>query len=491
MALAVALILALAFAWSCSSAKKPDKSEGSDLGQKKTTGEPGQGPKDTAQEQSPADSPSAQPVPQKIERKLLLVGLDGATWTLIDPLLERGLLPHFQKLIDQGSRVPLKTFEPTASPLIWTTIATGMSYEKHGIGDFIVKIPGSDEAVLPTSNLRRVKAIWNILSDGSYSVGVTGWWATYPAENVRGYIISDQANTLRNKSYRIALDIDSGGADSNLQTFPRELQAEIDRTIAASPHVGAKHLSRFMNLPKKSLERLRKETVTIDVHDIGSVFRVALLIDQAFIEAGLLAMEKQKTDFSAIYLNGLDAAEHHFWKFIEPEKFKNVDPKETSYYRNLIEQYYVYMDETLGRLLRIWEGQNLTVMVVSDHGHEANPQHDPQSTDKFHRICSGTHEKAPDGVLILSGKDIRKKAELNQTSVYDIAPTILALMGMPVGRDMPGRVIEEAIESDFLKNHPITWTPTHSAGWTYDTTPVRSVMGETLKEKLRGLGYIQ
>lgn len=429
---------------------------------------------------------------KKIPRKLLLIGLDGATWKVLDPMLKTGKLPNFQKLIDNGVRAPLKTYEPTASPLIWTTIATGVEYEKHGIADFTVKIPNSDESVLPTSNLRRVKALWNILSESSYSVGVTGWWATYPAEKVTGYIISDQADTLRTKSYRIALEMKGKPrVNSNEQTFPKDLQNAIGGAIEASPNVGGEHLKRFMNLPKKSLLRLINEKDKIDVHDIASVFRVALLIDQAFIEGGIYAMEKYKTDFSAIYLNGLDAAEHHFWKYFEPEKFKNVDKKELGYYKNVIEEYYIYMDETLGRILQVFENEPLTVIVVSDHGHEANPLYNPESDDKFNRICSGTHDKAPDGIVILSGKDIEKGATLSRTSVYDIAPTILALMGVPVGRDMPGRVIKEAVSPAFLNENPISWTPTHSSGWTYTDTPVRSEMGEALKDKLRGLGYIR
>jgi len=168
-----------------------------------------------------------------------------------------------------------------------------------------------------------------------------------------------------------------------------------------------------------------------------------------------------------------------------------VPADEVTRYGKVIDEYYVYMDEVLGRYLALYDANELTVVIVSDHGHEANRHYDPKSEDHFDRVCSGTHDEAPDGVIVISGKDVRQGAELKKPNVFDVTPTILALMGIPVGEDMPGRVIDEAIEPAFLAKHPVRKVKTHSADRKFSQLPVKSAIGDELKKKLEGLGYIK
>ncbi len=451
---------------------------------------PTNGTTDTAAEKTVETKP-----PPKITRKLLLFGIDGAEWRLMDPLLAAGKLPHFAELIAHGVRAPLKTFEPTASPLIWSSIATGVTPEIHGITDFAFPIPGTEDTLLPTSNMRRVAALWNILSDHRVSVGVIGWWATYPAEKVNGFVISDQASTLRNENFEAALNIKQKIIPhlQNAETYPPELDDEIEKLIAASPDVGLQHLDRFVKLPPKKLAALKAEKKVND-EDIFSIFSVALQIDQAFVVAALHSIEKYSPEFTALYLAGLDhAAEHNFWKYIEPEKFDKIriTKNDQERYGGVIDEYYVYMDEVLGRVLELYPKDELTVIIVSDHGHEANKNYDPKSEEHYNRICSGDHNEAPDGVIIMSGKDIVPGAELPEATVFDIAPTVLALMGVPVDEEMKGRVLIPALRKEFLRAHPITKVPTYSAGRKFSNIPIPSGMSGTLTEKLKALGYIQ
>jgi predicted AlkP superfamily phosphohydrolase/phosphomutase len=424
-----------------------------------------------------------------VARRLLLLGIDGATWDLIDPLLAQDKLPNLARLIGRGTRAHLQTFEPTASPLIWTSIATGVPPEVHGITDFVFEAPGTKERLLPTSNLRRVSALWDILSGRGHTVGLVGWWATYPAERVDGFVVSDQAISMRTESYRKALEMGAGGAtESARETHPPGLDALIEARIEGSDAVGVDHLRRFMKIDDAEIDALKAET-SINVESVESIFKFALLIDQAFIESFAVGFERHSPDFATLYLNGLDAAEHHFWKYIEPEKFQDVPKEEIARYAKVIENYHVYMDEVLGRVLALYGDEQPTVLVLSDHGHHANPKYDPTSADHFSRVCSGDHSDAPPGILVMAGPDIRAGAELNAPSVYDIAPTVLALMGAPLGKRMKGRVLSEAIDASFLEAHPVTKGADYTR--TFDDTPLRAPMGEALKDKLKGLGYIQ
>jgi predicted AlkP superfamily phosphohydrolase/phosphomutase len=101
-------------------------------------------------------------------------------------------MPNLAALIERGSRSRLLTISPTLSPVIWTTIATGVKPERHGIVDFTAVNKDTGAAVPVTSNLRRVPALWNILSGAGRTVGFVGWWASFPAEKVDGYIVSDR-----------------------------------------------------------------------------------------------------------------------------------------------------------------------------------------------------------------------------------------------------------------------------------------------------------
>jgi predicted AlkP superfamily pyrophosphatase or phosphodiesterase len=440
-----------------------------------------------------ATKSAAKPALRPVTRPLLLVGLDGATWDLLDPLIAEGALPNFAKLVKAGAHGPLHTFQPTLSPLIWTTIATGVGPARHGIRGFTAPVPGKPgETAIVTSNMRRVEALWNVLSDEGITVGVVGWWATYPAESVNGFVISDQANDLRRESYRRALDLagDGGAAAADPRAVsPPELGAEIGDALSLPTSITRADLGRFFELPADRDDLLTAEA--IDDEDILSVFKFAYLIDASFLEAGARALEKRRPTFAAIYLNGLDAAEHLFWKYMDPGAFRGVPAADVGRYRSVIRNYYIYMDEALGRLLAAYPLDRAAVIVVSDHGQVPNAKYDPAAEDHFDRVCSGTHDGGPAGVILMAGKDVVAGADLAGASVFDVAPTALALMGAPVGADMPGRVLESAISPGFLKAHPIRKVPSLSKGRESSDAPIPSPMNDALQAKLKGLGYIE
>jgi predicted AlkP superfamily phosphohydrolase/phosphomutase len=430
---------------------------------------------------------------EKVQRKIFLFGLDGATWRAMDPLLEAGRLPNFSRLIENGVRVNLKTLKPTYSPRIWNTIATGVLPEVHGIESFIVEVPGSKETALPSSNMRKVKALWNIFSDAGYRVGVVGWWASFPAEAVNGFIVSDHANYSRKKMYKDVLSLTEKGMDrpEEGEIYPPELQKEIADSVKMHTELDPGLIKRFVDFPPDKIEEI--EGIQAFSRDNKlSVLKFGLLNDLSFTASGLYALEKYSPDFFAIYLNGLDAMEHHFWKYLEPEKYRiHVPEEEVRLYGNAIINYYIYMDEVLGKFLALCPEKETTVVVASDHGHEANPWHGTGGEEiGYARFASGYHDNAPDGILILSGKDINKGVNLKDASVLDITPTLLALMGLPVGEDMPGKVLGESISKDFQDEHSARKISTHSMDWKYSNKPVRSKSDDFLKEKLKALGYL-
>ena len=126
--------------------------------------------------------------------RVVVLGLDGMDPQTVDLLMSEGKLPNFARLRQEGAYGRLETSRPILSPIIWTTIATGKTPDQHGIGHFVAVNPQTGEDLPVTSRMRRVKAMWNILSDAGRRVDVVGWWATWPPENVNGAIVSVKAS---------------------------------------------------------------------------------------------------------------------------------------------------------------------------------------------------------------------------------------------------------------------------------------------------------
>jgi predicted AlkP superfamily phosphohydrolase/phosphomutase len=119
--------------------------------------------------------------------------MDGLDWELVDRLAADGTMPNWKRLVDQGASARLASFAPLISPIVWTTAATGMPPDVHRVLDFQETDPKTG-AKVPISGLSRaVPAVWNIASAEGRKVGVVGWWATHPAEEVNGFFVSDHA----------------------------------------------------------------------------------------------------------------------------------------------------------------------------------------------------------------------------------------------------------------------------------------------------------
>lgn len=115
-------------------------------------------------------------------RRVLFVGLDGADWRLLDRFVADGTMPRLAELVKKGERRVLLTQHPPLSPLVWTSMMTGVSPLRHRVLDFTRFDPVTRAQEPITSDERAVPAIWNMARAGGKSVLVFGMWATHPAE---------------------------------------------------------------------------------------------------------------------------------------------------------------------------------------------------------------------------------------------------------------------------------------------------------------------
>jgi predicted AlkP superfamily phosphohydrolase/phosphomutase len=399
--------------------------------------------------------------------RVTIVGVDGAAWRLIDPMLARGELPNFTRLIDSGVRAPLRSRIPLWSPAVWTTVATGVPRERHGVSRF-----ENANGDLAASVDRRALALWTIASAGGLRSAVIGWWVTYPAESVNGIVISERALKTRDADLREMLDRPAARAEAARLLHPLE----------ALPMVG------------DILGSLRDTPADGDERD--AVVRNMRAEDAAVVRMLTRLRERGGPfDLEMVLLRGVDPISHHFWKFFEPNApvytaAERPSPDDVQRYGDTIEAHYRYVDGLLGEIDAADRSKHV-VIVLSDHGFEAGRQ--PFRGGEL----SGAHEtkNALYGIFVASGGPIRQGATIERATILDIAPTVLYLAGLPVAKDLAGHILTDILVPGWTEAHPPRTVPSYPGPAV--TLPVVSAGGggspvdAELREQLRALGYLE
>lgn len=499
-------------------------------------------------------------------KKVLLLGLDGATWRIIQPLFAQGKLPNLQRLVHEGSSGVLKSLEPMVSPTIWTSIASGKRPEKHGVWDFVVA----------AKNVR-CKRIWDMTTERGIKTGLCSYMVTWPPPEVHGFVIP-------------------GSFSRGVETHPASLQPirELD-VMQRSEHrktptelLKLAWQCRKLGVRSSSFVAAASTLAQIKMNGefLAKFFETRRIGAQFYADVFVRQARAFQTELSMYITMLIDATSHNYWKFMEPERFAKVDQAEVEKYRDTIYRAYESSDATLGYILQNLRDENTVVLVLSDHGFQSVPEAQGRTPDRTVRILpealmttlgwnlekvrtfnirgstffrdqeenaariqqmeedlclirlaasnamlfnvsrdpsnnleirlrdeveelddlavrlpdgrviaankiiegdtggiSGDHH--PDGILIAAGAGIRRGHQLASASVLDITPTLLALLGLPVGRDMDGRVLEEL----FVEKPPVQFIDTwENAAWQFQKDEEEST--EELKNHLRSLGYL-
>ncbi len=403
-----------------------------------------------------------------------MLALDGADPATIDLLLSEGKLPNFARLRQRGAYGPLRSQEPLLSPIIWTTIATGKTPDQHGIGHFVAVNPSTGEQLPVTSSMRRVKALWNILSAAGRSVDVVGWWATWPAETVRGAVVSDHL------AYHFLLEegLKQEGAPGT--TSPASLEAELQPLRRRPSDVRPEELAPFVDVPAADWAR------PFDFDDDLSHFKWAYATAESYVKIGLHLWKKQRPDNLLVYVEGLDSTSHLFGHLFRVSGLSGELAEQQRRYGRAVEQFYLYADRLVGEFLEAMDGRT-TLLVLSDHGFELGRlPDDPSKTRDMRRVSEKYHR--PEGILYIYGRRVKPRTRLLSPTILDIAPTVLALNGLGKGADMPGRVLAEGLDGPFPA--PVTTWESGAPSPALGGAAADSRVDPEVVKKLRSLGYL-
>jgi predicted AlkP superfamily phosphohydrolase/phosphomutase len=399
---------------------------------------------------------------KKPNAKIILLGIDGMDWKIINRLINIGSLPNIQWLKKNGSYGELTTIK-YESPAIWTSIATGVIPRIHNIYKHTQsKMPGMKSYVqFPyylglneyiqsyfnkvnlnliimsgiSSDKRRVPALWNILSEKDRQIFVLNWIATFPIERIKGFIVAPQL-------YYYLLNKNIFANDINLYYFD------------------SYSINSAVNTFKRS-------------------FRTSNNSDQFFSKLATDFLKKNfEYDLFMLYLNEIDGISHRYWKFMDPDKYFFVNKEEIIKYENFIYEEYIEKDRLIGNIIKELP-DDVCLIICSDHGF---------GPAIFEYNTSGGHGNSPDGVFIAYGDIFKRANRLKNISIYDVFPTILHILGFPCPRDIPGNVIEQSFNSEIQKN--IDYIDTYGKRNKSYKTNIKRLSAEEEK-RLKSLGYIK
>ena len=411
--------------------------------------------------------------------RVTLLGADGVDWNLLNRLVRDGLLPNTERAMSQGFAAPLQTFS-SKSPLIWTSIATGVAPSEHGVLDFVWPYLRGTEVFLPHSRLdflgkltarvvpyrdmrpfssynRTAPAIWQIASAFGQRVLLVNWWATYPAEVVNGVVVSDYAipSDVINRAkiekmsrfHRLAFP---EGAQSTVMETMRDFVGGRTFSLSVDPSVPASERNEFF--------RVRDDLA-------WEVFR---------------ALNEPEFHLRLLFLSAADAPSHVYThdaiggNVDEVRPLRVPETTATKLWEELVIDAYLRFDAVVGQLLDE-QTESDVLFIVSDHGW---------------RYDGTSHWRQPDGVLIMHGGIVESGRSLPSAQVYDVFPTLCYALGLPISRELEGEILREAFAPAFSRER----APVLMDNYGTISTPGALTSHELdvgHLDRLRSLGYIE
>lgn len=407
----------------------------------------------------------------RLAKKVLVLGWDAADWKIINPLLDAGLMPSLESLINKGVMGDIATLDPVLSPILWTSIATGKTGDKHGILNFVEPIPEQMELRPVTSTGRKCKALWNILSQNNLKSNIVGWWPSNPVEPINGAMVS-------NFYQKITSEKTEDWKLPEGTVFPERLKEIIAEYRIHPAELTAEHLLPFV--PKaKLIDQENDKNLTIIAKNIAECASTHA--------AATWLMENEPWDLTAVYFDTIDHLSHGFMKF-HPPQMTGISDEKFNLYKDVINGIYRFHDMMLERYIKL-AGEDATIIILSDHGFHSDhlrPKRlptEPMAPALEHRQF---------GMFCISGPNIIKDERIYGATLLDITPTILTLFGLPVGKDMDGKVLTQVFDKKILPDYIETWETVEGDSGNHPEELQQDPLAaqEALKQLIE-LGYVE
>ena len=276
-----------------------------------------------------------------MKNRTVLIGLDGATFTILDTLIEQGIMPFIQQFIKTGVRSELISIIPPLTPPAWTSLMTGRNPGAHGIFDFFQKEKTSHRLRFTTHQDVQAETIWQIASRAGHRVTTLNFPLMLPPPSITGNVISGGWLTARQLP---------------LACYPSDLF----HRIKALPGFNAKELALDMSHEEKALEGCRQD-------EFRSWIQLHIRRERQWFNILKNRMQKDPCGLEAILFDGIDKIQHLCWTYLTADSAcQQLEPWQM-HVRELCVKYFFKLDQILAEIAEL-AGPDATIVMVSDHG---------------------------------------------------------------------------------------------------------------------------
>ncbi len=326
-----------------------------------------------------------------------------------------------------------------------TVVSFDPAYGRFDLGRGFYQ-PEAD-VVEAQSSHGRTLPLWKLLSDAGQTVGVVGFWNTWPAYPVNGFLVSSRMGLRGRRQHT-----------TSALTWPLELASELEPLYPTESDM------------KETFARIHAFDCEPPLTEARNGLADVLRQDELYFRASKKLLPTLEGGLFTVYFESIDVASHSYLPMRAGWPMP-VGCEESA--RGLVDSIYVEIDRWMGELVAMLP-EGATVLVVSDHGLA-------RAGDR------GLH--APHGIFIAAGKGIRQDADYRGASLLDIAPTILHRLSEPVPLAMDGKILAPIFETDWLAANPTRYIDKEISG-SVGPGVSREATDDVL-ERLRALGYIE
>jgi predicted AlkP superfamily phosphohydrolase/phosphomutase/Tfp pilus assembly protein PilF len=355
---------------------------------------------------------------RSVPTRVAIFALDGADWDLLRELASDGRIPNISALTSGGASTSLQTIQPTVSPMIWTTIATGLTPDRHGVIDFI----DHQHHTPIDAYSRHAPTLWEIADAFGRPAVVADWWTAWPPA-----------------PHSASVFYDTPGALVSNAVYPPDLGARADALDVPVETIQYAQARRFLNISEEEWNKGIQNP-----NDPISVFRAVLAKTWSDHRVAINLYNDERRQggdpqLIMVSYEGTDAVNHLFAPFHPPDR-EGVASDGYRKFWPAVANYYAEIDRLIGEWMGVLP-RDTTVMIVSGYGfrwEKDRPRQIPTG------IAALSDHRNP-GVFIAYGPHVAA-ARGYAMSVYDVAPTVLTLLGLPKSLEMPGNLAKWAFK---------------------------------------------
>lgn len=390
--------------------------------------------------------------------RVAIFAIDGADWDLLSELSDDERIPNLEALIRGGVTGNLQTIQPTVSPLLWTSMATGVTPDRHGVIDFFDQ---ASRAPVDAFS-RRAPALWEIAEGFGRHSAVVNWWTAWPPPPLQTAIFDSPTARLDNA------------------ISPAQLQGRQQSAIVPLDTIGYGQVGRFVNVTAAEYERAVSSG---NANDPVNLVRAVLAKTWTDHRVAINLYREQAPLLLMVGYEGTDVINHLAAPYHPPYR-EGVAQDGYRRYWPTVANYYAEVDRLIGEWMQVLS-EDTTVILVSAHGFrwgKARPRIQPVG-----RAALDDHRNP--GVFIAYGNHIAPSRAGHTISIYDIAPSVLAILGLPQSGEMPGQVATWA----FRDISPVTSVKVVSYTELFNERPVSvqaRVDARSYQRELQAIGHL-